>query len=1016
MNNVRNRPLISVVVPVYNTEQYFERCIESILNQSYRNLEVIIVNDGSPGNISELMQNYKEDKRVHFIDNKENRGLLRARVCGAQTAKGKYLAFVDSDDYLSFDFYRSLLMKAEETDADIVIGKTVWDNNGDKYIYNYHESCFHFDVLEGKEIQRRYFSQEAQCYSWHTVWNKLYRKKLWDVCAEEFKSVQDHIIMTEDIYFSSVLFFHAHRLARVENDAYFYCVNENASTNSDGIKLSRFQKNIKDITYVFDKAEAYLTQNGLEQQLLDAFKNARLHYVRMWSHLAESSFAGEELGAAQKVLDGLGKETEPKDVNDYFFETVRTPWNGGLEYIKEQIATGDQEYISFDIFDTLISRPFYSPSDIFLFLNREYTRKTKRNVDFRKFRTEGEQLARAYYGNKYGYADITLEEIYSYIEQHYQMEHEEVQSMLEKERELEVTFAGVRKAGKELFDLAIESGKKVLLVTDMYLERETIEKILKKNNICGYQKLYISCEERKLKYDGSLFARVLEEIQAAPEQCLHIGDTWKADIEGSGKAGIQAVFFPKAIDVFENKIAGCITNHCSDIGSLAGGDILDYRKVTGNPGFRCMQALVAKRYFDNPYRTFNAQSDFNIDPYLIGYYLVGMHMLGVAKWIGQEIKKKDGKRVVFLARDGYLPMKVFQIYAGHMGLNIQTEYMQASRKALMPVMIRDKVNFYQLPVEYRGHTPRTLLEVLKFATEDAEGSDKNGVEMDQPFQSLEDFHRFIADFLKEMYSEKEHTKRKEMVCEYYSALQKNDILFDMGYSGRIQAAICEAAGFPVDALFIHEDYETSIQKRCESAFDIHAFYDFRPSVSGLMREHLLSDVHGSCIGFARENGQVVPVYEEPLHDYPDLHILNSIHEGACDFAEEFFTTFGEYIEAADYSAREVSLPFEGFLVHPSRTDMHIFSESYFEDLVYGAAEKINIEQFALSYLESRGYIQPVTTQAGPPPEPDYTERPLIDIINESSKWKRAAIWMTLDKKRFVNKLKGNIREIFKREG
>lgn len=151
------------------------------------------------------------------------------------------------------------------------------------------------------------------------------------------------------------------------------------------------------------------------------------------------------------------------------------------------------------------------------------------------------------------------------------------------------------------------------------------------------------------------------------------------------------------------------------------------------------------------------------------------------------------------------------------------------------------------------------------------------------------------------------------------------------------------------------------------------------------------------------------------HEYPDLHVLKSIHEGACDFAEEFFKVFDGYIEAVDYSAQEVSLPFEGFLVHPSRADMHIFSESYFEDLVYGAAKKINIEQFALNYLESRGYIPPVCTEPEPV-EPDYTDLPLIDIINQSSKWKRAAIWITLDKKRFINKLKINIRELLKREG
>lgn len=671
------------------------------------------------------------------------------------------LPLVDSDDYLSFDFYRSLVTRAEETDADIVIGKTVWDNNGDKYIYNYHDSCFNFDILEGDEIQKSYFGQEAQCYSWHTVWNKIYRKTLWDTCAEEFRSVQDHIIMTEDIYFSSILFFNARKLARVENDAYFYCVNENASTNSNGIKLSRFKKNIEDITYVFNKAESYLRKNNLAQGLLDSFRNARFHYVRMWSHLAVSSFEGEELIEAREVLDRLGKEKEPRDMNDYFFETIRTSWNGGLEYIKEQITKDDRKYISFDIFDTLISRPFYSPSDIFLFLSREYTRKTKKNIDFRKFRIEGEQLAREYYGNKYGYADITLEEIYSYIEMHYQMDHEEIREMLDKERKLEISFAGIRKAGRELFDLALESGKKVFLVTDMYLERETIEAILKKNNISGYQRLYISCEERKLKYDGKLFQKVLEDTQTNPEQWRLLMIHGRLISKEAKKQGYRQYFFQKAMDVFENKISKCITNRCSDIGLGVEGDLLDYEKVTKNPGFRCMQALVARKYFDNPYRTFNPQSDFNIDPYLIGYYLVGMHMMGIAKWISQEIKKQGRDRVVFLARDGYLPMKVFQIYAEHMCPEVQTEYMQASRKALMPVMIRDKVNFYQLPVEYRGHTPRTLLEVLGFATEAGEDAEQKELDMDQPFQTLADFHRFMGFFLKELYSEEKHKKQKK---------------------------------------------------------------------------------------------------------------------------------------------------------------------------------------------------------------------------------------------------------------
>ena len=213
---------ISVIVPVYGTEQYLDRCLNSLLNQSYPYLEIIVVNDGSPGNVADKMAEYKKDSRVSFVDNKENRGLLRTRVCGAKHATGDYIAFVDSDDYVSFDFYRSLLARAQETDSDITIGKTVWENNGDRYIYNYHEAALSFDTIRGEQIKESFFGQEYQCYSWHTIWNKLYKKELWDKCAAEFGTVEDHVIMTEDIYFSSILFFNAKVIYRVNHDAYFY--------------------------------------------------------------------------------------------------------------------------------------------------------------------------------------------------------------------------------------------------------------------------------------------------------------------------------------------------------------------------------------------------------------------------------------------------------------------------------------------------------------------------------------------------------------------------------------------------------------------------------------------------------------------------------------------------------------------------------------------------------------------------------------------------------------------------
>ena len=113
---------ISVVMPVYNTEKYVKRCVESVLQQTYRNIELIIVDDCSPGNIKEIAQYFANaDSRVQIISHEKNKGLFRARLTGAEHATGEYIAFIDSDDYVTNDYYHTLLEKAETQKADIAM-------------------------------------------------------------------------------------------------------------------------------------------------------------------------------------------------------------------------------------------------------------------------------------------------------------------------------------------------------------------------------------------------------------------------------------------------------------------------------------------------------------------------------------------------------------------------------------------------------------------------------------------------------------------------------------------------------------------------------------------------------------------------------------------------------------------------------------------------------------------------------------------------------------------------------
>ena len=112
--------LLSVIVPIYNVEDYLNRCVDSIINQTYKNLEIILVDDGSPDNCPQMCDDYaKKDSRIRVV-HKENGGLSDARNAGMKVATGEYVSFIDSDDYISLDFYETLFQTMVDNDSDIV--------------------------------------------------------------------------------------------------------------------------------------------------------------------------------------------------------------------------------------------------------------------------------------------------------------------------------------------------------------------------------------------------------------------------------------------------------------------------------------------------------------------------------------------------------------------------------------------------------------------------------------------------------------------------------------------------------------------------------------------------------------------------------------------------------------------------------------------------------------------------------------------------------------------------------
>lgn len=205
-------PKVSVIVPVYNVEEYLERCINSILNQTYRNIEIILVDDGATDESGKICDDYeKKDERIRVI-HKKNGGLSSARNAALDVVRGEFITFVDSDDYIS-NYYIELLYKALcDANADISVCdfKKGTENN-----YSFKKNNY---------SKKQVFLSEACLEQWHShnkknetvAWGKLYK-------ADLFGNIRFPVgKIHEDIYVTHCLVARARKICFIKTELYYY--------------------------------------------------------------------------------------------------------------------------------------------------------------------------------------------------------------------------------------------------------------------------------------------------------------------------------------------------------------------------------------------------------------------------------------------------------------------------------------------------------------------------------------------------------------------------------------------------------------------------------------------------------------------------------------------------------------------------------------------------------------------------------------------------------------------------
>ena len=258
--------LISIIVPFYNVEQYIDRCIQSLITQTYRNIEILLVDDCSPDNTLEIAKKYtKTDARIKILQYEKNRGLGGARNYGIQNANGEYVLFVDSDDYIEANTIERLYEKAKNNNLCVLEANYLKEGESNTEILPIRD-YFVNKVLSGKEYW------ESIPIAPVVAWNKFYKLSFLKENNIAFK-----LRKFEDVAFTAEVFMQAKRVMNIDFPFYHYIVREN-SIMTETTSISH----LEDAYALIKDMKTLFKDNHENEQMKKSYLYSFIGFFRLW--------------------------------------------------------------------------------------------------------------------------------------------------------------------------------------------------------------------------------------------------------------------------------------------------------------------------------------------------------------------------------------------------------------------------------------------------------------------------------------------------------------------------------------------------------------------------------------------------------------------------------------------------------------------------------------------------------------------------------------------------------------
>lgn len=586
------------------------------------------------------------------------------------------------------------------------------------------------------------------------------------------------------------------------------------------------------------------------------------------------------------------------------------------------------ENVSFDIFDTLLKRKVNNPNDVFNLMQRAVQDKIS---NFAQKRIHAESQARSKNNSK----EITLDSIYDCM---HGTSIEQKEQLKKLELKFEANILVPNKEMIDLFNLCKQANKQIYIISDMYLPLQFIEKILKKNNITGYKKIYLSSNEKLTKRSGQIFDLYLKENSFKAEKCIHIGDSWHSDYKIPKSKGISAIHIPRNT-IFSN----------SDI--------------------------LKEQYLNNFIRL-NIYNKSVQDPYYkFGYKKFGQFLWGYVKWLHKNFQDANIEKVFFFSRDGYIMKQAYDLLYGELQDNIKVKYLEVSRRSL-------RVPILWLNSDFESYinmiSPSRLVTIQSIF--DGAGLDINNyLDLLQKygFTVHSDFDRntILQNVqLKNLYSEvlpdivSKSKEEYKYLREYLEQQHVNGkfAMVDIGWGGSMERYLTQTLntlgisndiyGFYIGVADYYKknvkDFSLKMKGYLFDFMNDATAIDERSSFVGLF-ESLFLEQDGSVKNYKYgNNGKVVSnrySYEYFVEGKPTFEYLSikKIQAGALEFIKDVKTDC-ILSDLLCFDSNELYSGIKDTGMQPSKRDLDLFADFHFYD--EGRDDKLAAPANIVSYI------------------------------------------------------------------